>query len=173
MKRLLVALGVAGGLFWISQTAAYAQAPHPACSLLPPQEQGLCNQTINNRRAACDRQPNPQARQACLNAFGQLNTRLNSCPQVQPADRRDDCVRASLGLPQPRPPVAGHPACNLLPPQERGLCVQRINERRAACDRQPNPQARQACLNAFGQLNTRLNSCPQVQPADRRDDCVR
>ncbi|MBI1724786.1 MAG: hypothetical protein HYR52_04025, partial [Candidatus Tectomicrobia bacterium] len=90
---------------------------------------------------------------------------------VQPADRRDDCVRSALGLRPPAPPAAA--ACNLLPPQERALCNQRINERRAACARQATPQAQQACLNSFNQLTARLNSCPQVQPADRRDDCVR
>ena len=169
MKRVLVTLAVAGGLFWISQTAAYAQAPNAACNLLPPQERALCNQRINERRAVCDRQPNPQARQACLNSFNQIMARLNNCPRVAP-HQRDDCVRSVLGLQPPAPPVAA--ACNLLPANERAACNQRINDRRAVCAKQTNPQAQQACMNAFNQLVSRLNSCPRVAPA-QRDDCVR
>ncbi|MBI2178385.1 MAG: hypothetical protein HYU38_08640, partial [Candidatus Tectomicrobia bacterium] len=76
MKRVLVTLAVAGGLLWMSQTAAYAQAPNAACNLLPPQERALCNQRINERRAACARQATPQAQQACLQAFNALTARL-------------------------------------------------------------------------------------------------
>ncbi|MBI4251537.1 MAG: hypothetical protein HY618_03675, partial [Candidatus Tectomicrobia bacterium] len=122
MRRIVAATMFAGGLLLLAAEAVLAQAPPPGPPIGPPPSPAQ----INARRA-CNAQPVGPGRTACI---------TNACNAVSPFFR-GMCTAGTamfaagpptppIGPPQPIAPptnVAQRRACIIVPPAQRGACI--------------------------------------------------